>query len=171
MAFDLFCRYLIYIFRVVQFVIVKLMTTVRNHVSQSMFLFGLIITTAHGLYSLFSEYNCRGTLSPDDTNKKWEVNVVSVARMNDVHILVEMIEIRDSFLIKVLHLSQGYERHNRSFNRTLTYIRVAMMCEIKRFYSRCCLKFQVAKKVITGKPAMAVVGNLRNTPYLDQMLK
>ncbi|KAI0216681.1 Cytochrome b-c1 complex subunit 2, mitochondrial [Lamellibrachia satsuma] len=30
---------------------------------------------------------------------------------------------------------------------------------------------EVAKKVITGKPAMAVVGNLKNTPYLDQLLK
>ncbi|KAK2179333.1 hypothetical protein NP493_498g02020 [Ridgeia piscesae] len=29
---------------------------------------------------------------------------------------------------------------------------------------------EVAKKVITGKPAMAVVGNLMNTPYLDQLL-
>ena len=30
---------------------------------------------------------------------------------------------------------------------------------------------QIAKKVIGGKPAMAAVGNLVNTPYLDQLVK
>ena len=32
------------------------------------------------------------------------------------------------------------------------------------------LTFQVAKKVINGKPSMASIGDLSETPYLDQLL-
>ena len=45
---------------------------------------------------IFSDNNGRGTLCPSDIGNKWKANV-SVARMNDVHILREMIEIRDGF--------------------------------------------------------------------------
>lgn len=30
---------------------------------------------------------------------------------------------------------------------------------------------QVSKKVINGKPSMAAVGNLSQTPYLDELYK
>ena len=45
---------------------------------------------------IFSDNNGRGTLCPSDIGNKWKANV-SVARMNDVHILGEIIEIRDGF--------------------------------------------------------------------------
>ena len=45
---------------------------------------------------IFSDNNGRGTLCPSDIGNKWKENVY-VARMNDVHILREMIEIRDGF--------------------------------------------------------------------------
>ena len=45
---------------------------------------------------IFCDTNGRGTLCPSDIGNKWKANV-SVARMNDVHILREMIEIRDGF--------------------------------------------------------------------------
>ena len=41
---------------------------------------------------IFSDNNGRGTLCPSDIGNKWKANV-SVARMNDVHILREIIEI------------------------------------------------------------------------------
>ena len=45
---------------------------------------------------IVSKYNCRGmSLVPSrGINNKWKINV-SFARMNDAHILAEMIKIRD----------------------------------------------------------------------------
>ena len=45
---------------------------------------------------IINDNNGRGTLCPSDIGNKWKANV-SVARMNDVHILSEIIEIRDDF--------------------------------------------------------------------------
>ena len=52
--------------------------------------------SASNYSEIFSDNNGRGTLCPSDIGNKWKANV-SVARMNDVHILREMIEIRDGF--------------------------------------------------------------------------
>ena len=52
--------------------------------------------SASNYSEIFSDNNGRGTLCPSDIGNKWKVNVY-VARMNDVHMLREMIEIRDGF--------------------------------------------------------------------------
>ena len=55
--------------------------------------------SASNYSEIFSDNNGRGTLcptTPSDIGKKWKANV-SVASMDDVHILREMIEIRDGF--------------------------------------------------------------------------
>ena len=52
--------------------------------------------SASNYSEIFSDNNGRGTLCPSDIGNKWKANV-SVARMNDVHILREMIEISDGF--------------------------------------------------------------------------
>ena len=52
--------------------------------------------SASNYSEIFSDNNGRGTLRPSNIGNKWKANV-SVARMNDVHILSEMIEIKDGF--------------------------------------------------------------------------
>ena len=52
--------------------------------------------SASNYSEIFSDNNGRGTLCPSDIGNKWKANV-SVASMDDVHILREMIEIRDGF--------------------------------------------------------------------------
>ena len=52
--------------------------------------------SASNYSEIFSDNNGRGTLCPSDIGNTWKANV-SVARMNDVHILREIIEIRDGF--------------------------------------------------------------------------
>ena len=52
--------------------------------------------SASNYSEIFSDNNGRGTLCPSDIGNMWKANV-SVARMNDVHILREIIEIRDGF--------------------------------------------------------------------------
>ena len=52
----------------------------------------LLYKGASNYSEIFSDNNGRGTLCTSDIGNKWKANV-SVARMNDVHILREMIEI------------------------------------------------------------------------------
>ena len=52
--------------------------------------------SASNYSEIVSDNNGRGTLCPSDIGNKWKANV-SVARMNDVHILREIIEIRADF--------------------------------------------------------------------------
>ena len=52
--------------------------------------------SASNYSEIVNDNNGRGTLCPSDIGNKWKANV-SVARVNDVHILREMIEIRDGF--------------------------------------------------------------------------
>ena len=57
--------------------------------------------SASNYSEIFSDNNGRGTLCPSDIGNKWKANV-SVARMNDVHMLREIIEIRDGENITML---------------------------------------------------------------------
>ena len=56
----------------------------------------MIIIQSLATSKIFSEYNCNGTLSPSGIKDNWKINV-SVARMNNAHILAEIIKIRDGF--------------------------------------------------------------------------
>ena len=77
--------------------------------------------SASNYSEIFSDNNGRGTLCSSDIGNKWKANVY-VARMNDVHMLREMIEIRDGFKECCIFEQRRCERHNREFNRFLSYI-------------------------------------------------
>ena len=97
------------------------------------YFFFCVLFGSPGYYEIFSANNGRGTLCSSDIGNKWKANV-SVAKMNDVHILREMIEIRDGFkeccLLSKEDVSDIIENLTGFFYHVPLYI---MMCENKDF--------------------------------------
>ena len=89
---------------------------------------------------IFSDNNGRGTLCPSDIGNKWKANV-PVARMNDVHIIREMIEIRDGFKECCILSKEDVSDIIENLTVFLTYISLffyhlplyVMVCENKDF--------------------------------------
>ena len=96
--------------------------------------------SASNYSEIFSDNNGRGTLCPSDIGNKWKANV-SVARMNDVHILMEIIEIRDGFKECCILSKEDVSDIIENLTVFLTYIRFffyhvplyIMMCDNKDF--------------------------------------
>ena len=85
--------------------------------------------SASNYSEIFSDNNGRGTLCPSDIGNKWKANV-SVARMNDVHVLREMIEIRDGFKECCILSKEDVSDIIENITVFLTYIRNVLPCAI-----------------------------------------
>ena len=85
--------------------------------------------SASNYSEIVSDNNGRGTLCPSDIGNKWKASV-SVARMNDVHILREMIEIRDGFKECCILSKEDVSDIIENFTVFFTYIIIVLLFAI-----------------------------------------